>query len=104
MKFEEASNPARKGFPIVMRFRCTEEERDTAKRRAAETGLSLSTYLRKRAVGGRTNQPIQDFHDLNQLRQSLGLLKQLVQKTEAVRPLLQALESLIAKMSAKVTR
>ena len=104
MKFEEAQKSDRKGFPIVVNFRCTESERDTMKRRAAETGLSLSTYLRKRAIGGRTNQPIQDVHDLNQLRQHFGLLKQLVQKNEAVRPLLQALEVLIATMSAKVTR
>jgi len=102
MQFEEMQNTDNGRFPVTMTFRCTRDEREVIRRRARETGLSLSTYLRKRATGGRTNQPIQDLRDLNELKQRLGLLKTLVQADSDVRPLLNPLETLIRKMSAKV--
>ena len=101
MKFEETKDRVKRQYPVTMTFRCTTEDRDTIRRRASETGNSLSTFLRKRATGGRTNQPIQDSRDIAQLKQCLGLLKQLVSKNGAVRPVLQALETLIIKMTAK---
>ena len=101
MKFEKVEKkPSR--YPIVMRFRASHEDYDLVKARAAETGHSLSVYLRKRAVGGKIPRPIQDLHDLNQLRQHMGLLKTLVKESKEIRPTLQAIETLIAKMSAKV--
>lgn len=101
MKFEEVKKkPSR--YPIVMRFRASREDYDMVKARAAETGHSLSVYLRKRAVGGKVSKPIQDLHDLNQFRQHMGLLKTLVKDNKAFGPTLQAIETLIARMSAKV--
>ena len=104
MKIIKTEMPKRdivRKFPVVMTFRCTEEDRGIARRRAGETGHSLSTYLRKRAIGGRTSKPIQDDRDISELKQHLGLLKQLVQKNSEVRTLLKSLETLIAKMTAK---
>lgn len=101
MKFEEVEKkPSR--YPIVMRFRASREDYDLVKARAAETGNSLSVYLRKRATGGKVAKPIQDLHDLNQLRQHMGLLKTLVKDNKEFRPALHAIETLIARMSAKV--
>lgn len=102
MKFEEVKDRVKRQFPVTMTFRCTTQDRDTIRRRASETGNSLSTFLRKQATGGRTNQPIQDSKDIAQLKQCLGLLKQLAGKNSAVRPLLQSLEVLILKMTSKV--
>ena len=101
MNFEEVEKkPSR--YPVVMRFRASREDYDIVKSRAAETGHSLSVYLRKRAVGGKVSKPIQDLHDLNQLRQHMGLLKTLVSEHAELRPTLQAIETLIARISAKV--
>jgi len=85
-----------------MRFRCTREDYDVTWAKAQATGKSLSEYLRKRATGGHVSQPIQDFNDMAELRQHLGLLKMLVKENRAVRPLLQSLEALIQKMSEKI--
>lgn len=101
MKFEELEKrPPR--YPVVMRFRCSKEDYAMVKEKAAATGHSLSVYLRKRATGGRVSQPIQDQRDLNQLRQHMGLLKQLLAQNADVRPLLQAIETLVALMTKRV--
>ena len=102
MEMENVEKIYRRKFPIVMTFRCTQLDRQTIKKRADETGNSLSTFLRKRATGGRTSAPIQDSKDLGELRQHLGLLKQLVKNNSDIRPLLKAIEFLIAKMTEKV--
>lgn len=101
MKFDESKKEISRRYPVTMHFRCSEDERDTIVRRAAETGYSLSTFMRRRATGGRTSKPIQDIRDLSELKQHLGLLKQLVQENHEVRPLLKSLEALIDKMTAK---
>ncbi|SHN71709.1 plasmid mobilization protein [Desulfovibrio litoralis] len=102
MKLEIVEKICTRKFPITMTFRCTLDDRDVIKKRSAETGNSISTFLRKRAVGGRTSAPIQDSRDLAELRQHMGLLKTLVKVNSEVRPLLKAVEHLIAKMTEKV--
>lgn len=101
MKFEEVEIKQSR-YPAVMRFRCSNEDYDLVKQRAAATGCSLSVYLRKRATGGRVSQPIQDMDDLNQIRQHMGLLKQLVTQNADVRPLLQDIEDLVTLMTKRV--
>lgn len=102
MKFEQIQDKRLSRYPIVMRFRCSKEDYELVKSKAAATGNNLSAYLRKRATGGRVSQPIQDQHDLNRLRQSMGLLKQLVTQSEEVRPLLHEIETLVALMTKRV--
>lgn len=102
MKFEENKKELSRRYPVTMHFRCSEDEAGTIRRRAKETGNSVSTFLRKRATGGQTSKPAQDLHDLSELRQHMGLLKHLVQQNNAVRPLLKKVEALILKMSEKV--
>ena len=102
MEMENAQKSCLRKYPITMTFRCTLNDREIIKLRASETGNAISTFLRKRAVGGRTSQPIQDSKDLGELRQHLGLLKQLVKNNSDIRPLLKAIEFLIAKMTEKV--
>ena len=102
MEIENVEKKYCRKYPITMTFRCSENDRKIIKIRSAETGHSISTYLRKRAIGGRTSQPIQDLTDLSALRQHLGLLKQLVKNNDDIRPLLKSIESLIVKMTEKV--
>lgn len=102
MNFQEGKDQVKRQYPVTMTFRCTCEDREVIRRRAGETGNSLSTFLRKRATGGRTNLPIQDSRDLAELKQRLGLLKQLIKKNEHVRSALHLIEALILKMTDKV--
>lgn len=100
MKFEKVEKKPER-YPAIIACRCSAEDHALAKARAAETGNSLSAYARKRILGGRVSRPIQDFRDLNELRQHMGLLKTLVKDNKEFRPVLHAIEILIARMSAK---
>ena len=102
MEMENVEKIYFRKLPVVMTFRCSEHDREIIKIRAVETGHSLSTYMRNRAKGGRTSAPIQDSKDLGELRQHMGLLKQLVKNNSEIRPLIKSIEFLIAKMTEKV--
>lgn len=77
-KFGSAAKPARlkTKAPSPLTLRLTVEERDSLKRRANESGLSVSAYVRSRVFqnsGQRKNYPAKDRVELARL---LGLLGQ----------------------------
>ena len=94
----ESPKTINRQYPMVMRCRCSREDWKVAKSNAEAVGLSLSAYIRRRATKVRIPGPVQDARDLRQMKQGFGLLKSLVKNRPEVRPLLQAMEVLIAEM------
>ena len=105
MEFQEIKKKPER-YPAVIACRCSKEEHDQAHEKAKQVGLTLSEYVRKRLNGSRVNKPIQDRHDLSQLRQHFGLLKKLMGTCPTAKNELniiyEEISALIAKMSNKI--
>jgi len=65
----------------VVVLRCTPEEKASAKTRAAEAGLSLSSFLLARALG-RPVHSTADQQMINDLRKIGGLMKHIHNETK----------------------
>lgn len=105
MEFQEVKKKPER-YPAIIACRCSQEEHDHAHEKAKSVGLTLSEFVRKRVGRARVNKPIQDRHDLNQLRQHFGLLKKMMGTCPAAKNelniLYEEISALITKMSSKV--
>lgn len=65
-------------------FRVTKEEREEIKEQADASGLSVSEYVRRRALGRRVDS-VTDVRMLSELRRQGGLLKKVFHESNGMR-------------------
>ena len=103
MEFHDVQKkPSR--YPVSVRLRISTEDYELIRVRATAFGETVSAYLRRRAIGGKTPSHIQDLRDIAQLRQHFGLLKKIMTNNpyaKDLEPLLNSITDLISAMREK---
>ena len=104
MEFKDVQKKSSR-YPLSVKLRVSHEDMEAIKTRAAAHGETVSSYLRKKAVGSKMPTHIQDLKDIGQLRQHFGLLKHLIVHSPSsksdLEPLLDSISNLVSSMREK---